>query len=61
MGVAYGMLNDLNKALIYFEKAIEMDPNDPSTWINAGVTHQQLGNKAKYDEYILKANQLQGQ
>jgi protein O-mannosyl-transferase len=60
MGVAYGMLNDFNNALIYFEKAIELDPNDASTWINAAVTNQKLGNEQKFNEYILKANQLQG-
>ena len=58
IAVAYGMKGLYEQALFHFEKAIELDPNDPSTWINAAYTHAQMGNMPKYNEYIAKSNQL---
>lgn len=40
------------------EKAIELNPSDPYTWFNAGIAQQQIGNKEKAKNYILKAKEL---
>ena len=40
------------------EKAIELNPTDPYTWFNAGIAQQQIGNKEKAKNYILKAKSL---
>ncbi|PLX09098.1 MAG: hypothetical protein C0596_04680 [Marinilabiliales bacterium] len=58
LGVAYGMKGYYDKALDAFEKAIELDPNDPQTYFNAGVTYQQLGDMEKANEYLMKSEEL---
>lgn len=40
------------------EKAIAMNQNDPYIWFNAGIAQQQIGNKEKAKNYILKAKSL---
>lgn len=40
------------------EKAIALNQNDPYIWFNAGIAQQQIGNKEKAKNYILKAKSL---
>ncbi len=59
LGVAYGMSNQLEKALPIMLKAHELDPNDFQILVNIGVTYQRLGDLEKAKEYFLLAKQKQ--
>jgi Flp pilus assembly protein TadD len=43
---------------VTLEKAITLNQNDPFIWFNAGIAYQQIGNKEKAKNYILKAKAL---
>ncbi|HNQ68326.1 MAG TPA: tetratricopeptide repeat protein [Bacteroidales bacterium] len=58
LGVVCGMTGRFADALKYFLKAIELDPNDPQTFYNAGVTYQQLGDNKNAAAYIAKSNEM---
>ncbi|MDD3740424.1 MAG: tetratricopeptide repeat protein [Bacteroidales bacterium] len=61
LGVVCGMTGRYKEALTYFLKAIELDPKDPQTYYNAGVTYQQLGDLNNAAAYISKSNELTNQ
>jgi len=70
LGVAFGMAQDFQKALGYFEKMLELDPKAPNGNLNIGNTYMNLAMQAeaagdaagqqqykqKADEYFAKAN-----
>jgi len=58
LGVVCGMTGKYKDALTYFLKAIELDPNDPQTYYNAGVTYQQLGDTKNAAAYITKSQDM---
>ncbi len=59
LGVAYGMSNQLEKALPIMLKAHDLDPDDFQILVNIGVTYQRLGNNEKAKEYFQLAEQKQ--
>jgi Flp pilus assembly protein TadD len=59
LGVAYGMSGIFKPALDNFLKAMELDPNDYQTYMNIGVSYQQLGDIANANKYYLKAQEFQ--
>ena len=58
--VLYNMRN-LQQAITFFEKAVQINPNNVEAVGNAANTHQQLGNQAKYQEYMALYQKLTGQ
>jgi tetratricopeptide (TPR) repeat protein len=52
---------DLEAALVEFEAAIELTPNDPSLWVWKGVMHSQLEQMEQAEEAFLTARSLYGQ
>ncbi|HOZ30136.1 MAG TPA: tetratricopeptide repeat protein [Bacteroidales bacterium] len=61
LGVVSGMTGKYSESLTYFLKAIELDPNDPQTYYNVGVTYQQLGDLNNAAAYISKSNEMKQQ
>jgi protein O-mannosyl-transferase len=49
LGTAYGMSGLPAKAVPIFEKALQINPNDPQIYFNYGLSCLQMGNKAKAD------------
>lgn len=43
LGVAFAMSSQYLESLSYFEKALQLDPEDPENYINLGITYQNLG------------------
>jgi tetratricopeptide (TPR) repeat protein len=58
LGVAYALSGLFEESLNYFEKALELSPDDPGLMINIGLTHQQLGNMNLANRFFGKAEQL---
>ncbi|MDR2009823.1 MAG: tetratricopeptide repeat protein [Bacteroidales bacterium] len=61
IGVAYGLSGNYNQALKYLLEAIKLDPEDYKTYINIGITYQQLGDMQNAGIYINKGNTLRQQ
>ena len=57
-GTAYVNLGKFQQGAASLEKAITLNQNDPYIWFNAGIAQQQIGNKEKAKNYILKAKSL---
>jgi tetratricopeptide (TPR) repeat protein len=57
-GTAYVNLGKFQQGAASLEKAIALNQNDPYIWFNAGIAQQQIGNKEKAKNYILKAKSL---
>ena len=57
-GTAYVNQGKYNLGAASLEKAIALNQNDPYIWFNAGIAQQQIGNKEKARNYILKAKSL---
>ncbi|MFN0016372.1 MAG: tetratricopeptide repeat protein [Saprospiraceae bacterium] len=55
LGTAYGMMGQNEKAIPLFEKAISMDPRNPTAWRNLSVAYSAIGNTAKADECLRQA------
>ncbi len=58
MGTAFVNLGKYQQGAESLEKAIELNPSDPFAWYNAGIAQQQIGNKTKAKNYLLKAKSL---
>jgi protein O-mannosyl-transferase len=58
LGVALAYSGKPEMALGYFEKTLQLDPYDPSSYTNIAITYQQMGNNAKAAEFFKKAQQL---
>jgi tetratricopeptide (TPR) repeat protein len=61
LGVAYGIKQMFPEALAHFERAITLDPNDYTSYMNAGYTCMNLNDVAKGEQYLAKAKQMQVQ
>jgi tetratricopeptide (TPR) repeat protein len=48
-GVTLGCQGKYDEAIQAFDKAIELNPDDPNTWFNKGIA---LLKQSKYDEAI---------
>ncbi len=58
LGIAQGMLQQPNKAVGSFQKAISLNPNVASIWYNLSVAYSQLGDTARAGEAMNKSKQL---
>ena len=47
------------KAIPYFKKAIELQPNHPTLWRNLGVAYMNSGEKEKGENALLKSEEIQ--
>jgi tetratricopeptide (TPR) repeat protein len=61
MGVACALSGDFGKSLPYFEKVLEIDPNDPANYINLGISYQNLGNTQKAEILFHEAERLKNE
>jgi Flp pilus assembly protein TadD len=57
MGIVKAMKREYSAALSYFEKALSLDPKNTRIMDNISTAYNAMGNKAKADEYTLKAQQ----
>ena len=57
-GTAFVNQGKFQQGAASLEKAIALNQNDPYIWFNAGIAQQQIGNKEKAKNYILKAKSL---
>jgi tetratricopeptide (TPR) repeat protein len=60
LGVAYASSGQYKAAVPYFEKALEVNPEDPDNYINLGITLRQLGFTGRAGELFVKADSLKG-
>lgn len=58
LGVAYAMGGQYELSAQYFEKALEINPEDPDNYINLGITLRKLGYTAAAGELFTKAESL---
>ena len=58
LGVAYGMNNQLSKALPIMLEAYKLSPNDPQILINIGVTYQNMGDVKNANIYFEMYNKI---
>jgi tetratricopeptide (TPR) repeat protein len=58
LGTVYGMTHQPQKAVVVFEKAIKIAPNDQQVCFNYGISLAQLGQKAKADSMFTVAKNL---
>jgi tetratricopeptide (TPR) repeat protein len=58
MGRVYAKLKDYNKALQYFQTAIDYSPKDKYAYSNLADLYGELGDKEKQISYNKKAAQL---
>jgi tetratricopeptide (TPR) repeat protein len=56
IGNCYGMLGDYQKSINFNNKVIQYYPNDKRPWKNNAINHEKLGNKAKMQECLDRAN-----
>jgi tetratricopeptide (TPR) repeat protein len=57
-GTAFVNQGKFQQGAASLEQAIALNQNDPYIWFNAGIAQQQIGNKEKAKNYILKAKSL---
>jgi len=57
-GTAFVNQGKFRQGAASLEEAITLNQNDPYIWFNAGIAQQQIGNKEKAKNYILKAKSL---
>ncbi len=58
LGVAYGLSGQYDESVRWLEKAIILQPEDASLYINMVITYQRMGNQEKAGEYFLKAESI---
>jgi tetratricopeptide (TPR) repeat protein len=59
LGVSYGLQREFVKSREIFERALELDPDDPQLYINQGINYRQMGNVTQASYYFQKARELQ--
>ena len=52
------MLHEFDSALIYFQRSVDVDPNNVKAVMNLAVTLQNTGDTAKANIYFQKARSL---
>jgi tetratricopeptide (TPR) repeat protein len=58
MGSCYGMLKNYPKAIESFERCLALAPNNEKAWRFMSITYGFMGDKAKADELLKKADSL---
>jgi tetratricopeptide (TPR) repeat protein len=58
VGNCYGMLGDYQKSINFNNKVIQYHPNDKRPWKNNAINYEKLGNKAKMQECLERANAM---
>ena len=58
LGVAHGTLGQYDKALIYFNKVVQLAPNSADAYFNLYLTYSNSGDKAKASENLVRAQQI---
>ncbi len=58
LGVAYAISRQYAESQLYFEKVLQLDPDDPDNYINLGITYQNLGKMADAKAMFEKAEAL---
>ena len=58
VGNCYGMLGDYQKSINFNNKVIQYHPNDKRPWKNNAINYEKLGNKAKMQECLDRANRM---
>ncbi|KXZ39353.1 Tfp pilus assembly protein PilF [Alkalithermobacter thermoalcaliphilus JW-YL-7 = DSM 7308] len=61
IGLAYRQLNDINKAIEYFEKVLAINPNQADTLAEIGLCNAVLGKYDKAIEYYEKSIEILGE
>lgn len=59
LGVANGVGGNMPAAEQYFNKALEINAEHADTWFDLGITYLSMGNTARHNECIAKAQQLE--
>ena len=60
LGVVHGVQGQFEKALSYFIRLSQLDPKNPETYRNIGITYLQMGKEAEGNQYLQKAEALDG-
>jgi tetratricopeptide (TPR) repeat protein len=58
LGVAFGINRQFAESVKWLEKAIALQPDDYTLYINLGITYQRMGNIKKANENFMKAEKL---
>jgi len=58
LGVAYGMSGRAQDAINLFEKALQLDHNDPQLYFNLSISYKMLGKENEAQMYMAKSNEL---
>ncbi len=58
LGVAYAISRQYAESQPYFEKVLQLDPEDPDNYINLGITYQNLGRTTDAKALFEKAGEL---
>lgn len=58
LGYQYHRQGNIDKAITYYKKAIELNPEYPTAYNDLGIAYEQQGKLAKAEENYLKALQL---
>jgi tetratricopeptide (TPR) repeat protein len=58
MGVALAMNGDIEKSIPYLEKTVRLDPQNPSNYINLGLSYLKMGYQERANEMFAKAKSL---
>ncbi|MDD3875917.1 MAG: hypothetical protein PHT69_04810 [Bacteroidales bacterium] len=59
LGIAYGLKQNFEQSLNFFEKAMELNPEKAELYMNVSQTYKMMGNESKAQEFLLKAQQVQ--
>jgi protein O-mannosyl-transferase len=59
LGVANGVAQNFTQAQQFFLKAVEIKSDHADTWFDLGITYLSLGNTARHDECLAKAETLE--
>ena len=55
LGTAYGMMGQNEKAIVQFEQAAALEPENKTVWRNLSIAYRAVGNVAKAEEYAARA------
>lgn len=55
LGAAYGMSGQNEKAILYLEKSVQLDPQNKTAWGNLSIAYRAVGNIAKAEECAQRA------
>ena len=58
LGVAYGRVGEMKRAIYYFERELALNPNNASSYFNLGITYQRMGEMEKAAENFEKAKAI---